>query len=65
MELIKEDLDAVYVLTPNSSHAHITVDALKAGKHVMCEKPMAKTYEEAKQMVYNKPLCTTFSRFLN
>ena len=50
-ELIKEDLDAVYVLTPNSSHAHITVDALKAGKHVMCEKPMAKTYEEAKQMV--------------
>lgn len=50
-ELIKEDLDAVYVLTPNSSHAPITIAALEADKHVMCEKPMAKTYEEAKQMV--------------
>lgn len=50
-ELLKEELDAVYVLTPNSSHSPITVAALKAGKHVMCEKPMAKTYEEAKKMV--------------
>lgn len=50
-ELIKEDLDAVYVLTPNSVHAPVTIAALKAGKHVMCEKPMAKTYAEAKAMV--------------
>lgn len=50
-ELLNEELDAVYVLTPNSEHAPITVAALEAGKHVMCEKPMAKTYEEAKQMV--------------
>ncbi|MBR2949979.1 MAG: Gfo/Idh/MocA family oxidoreductase [Lachnospiraceae bacterium] len=50
-ELIKEDLDAVYVLTPNNAHAPITIAALKAGKHVMCEKPMAKTYAEAKAMV--------------
>lgn len=50
-ELLKEDLDAVYVLTPNNAHAPITIDALKAGKHVMCEKPMAKTYAEAKAMV--------------
>ena len=50
-ELIKEELDAVYVLTPNSSHAPITIAALKAGKNVMCEKPMAKTYAEAKAMV--------------
>jgi len=49
-ELVKEDLDAVYVLTPNKSHASISIEALKAGKHVMCEKPMAKTYEEAKEM---------------
>lgn len=50
-ELLKEELDAVYVLTPNSSHAPISIAAMKAGKHVMCEKPMAKTYEEAKAMV--------------
>ena len=34
-ELIKEDLDAVYVLTPNNAHAPVTIAALKAGKHVM------------------------------
>ena len=49
-DLIKEDLDAVYVLTPNNAHAPVTIAALKAGKHVMCEKPMAKTYAEAKEM---------------
>ena len=49
--LEKEELDAVYVLTPNSEHAPITIAALKAGNHVMCEKPMAKTYAEAKAMV--------------
>lgn len=52
LELLKEkDITAVYVLTPNKSHAFISIAAMKAGKHVMCEKPMAKTYEEAKQMV--------------
>jgi len=50
-KLMKEELDAVYVLTPNKSHSFISVAAMKAGKHVMCEKPMAKTYEEAKQML--------------
>lgn len=50
-ELIKEDLDAVYVCTPNRSHALITIAALKAGRHVMCEKPMALNYEEACTMV--------------
>ena len=50
-ELLKEDVEAVYVLTPNSSHAPISNAALEAGKHVMCEKPMAKTYAEAKAMV--------------
>ena len=50
-ELIKEELDAVYVLTPNSSHAEISIAAMRAGKHVMCEKPMAKTYAQAKEMV--------------
>ncbi|GIN71511.1 oxidoreductase [Bacillus sp. J14TS2] len=46
-----ESIDVVHVLTPNDAHARITVDSLEAGKHVMCEKPMAKTTEEAKLMV--------------
>lgn len=44
-------IDVVHVLTPNKEHSFITVDALHAGKNVMCEKPMAKTYAEAKKMV--------------
>lgn len=50
-ELVKEDLTAVYVLTPNKSHAEISIAAMKAGKHVMCEKPMAKSYADAKRML--------------
>jgi len=50
-ELLKDkSIDVVHVCTPNRSHSFITVDALEAGKHVMCEKPMAKTYAEAKKM---------------
>ncbi len=50
-ELIKEDLDIVHVLTPNYLHAAITIAALDAGAHVMCEKPMAITGKEARQML--------------
>ena len=50
-ELLQEELDAVYVLTPNNSHAPISIAAMKADKHVMCEKPMATSYKEAKEMV--------------
>jgi predicted dehydrogenase len=51
-ELVKEsELEAVYVLTPNKSHSAISVAAMKAGKHVMCEKPMAKSYADAKLML--------------
>ncbi|MDR2753654.1 MAG: Gfo/Idh/MocA family oxidoreductase [Oscillospiraceae bacterium] len=44
-------IDVVHVCTPNRSHSFITVDALEAGKHVMCEKPMAINYAEAKKML--------------
>ncbi|OZU88322.1 oxidoreductase [Virgibacillus indicus] len=51
-ELLKDKaIDVVHVCTPNLSHAEISIAALAAGKHVMCEKPMAKTSEEAKRMV--------------
>lgn len=46
-----EKLDVVHVCTPNISHSEITVAALEAGCHVMCEKPMAKTAEGARKMV--------------
>jgi len=46
-----KSIDVIYVLTPNRSHSFITIDALEAGKHVMCEKPMAKTAKEARAMV--------------
>lgn len=49
--LADKSIDVVHVLTPNKEHSFITVDALHAGKHVLCEKPMAKTYAEAKAMV--------------
>ncbi|HRE26619.1 MAG TPA: Gfo/Idh/MocA family oxidoreductase [Anaerolineales bacterium] len=49
--LNRTDIDAVHVCTPNSTHAEISIAAMKAGKHVMCEKPMAKTAAEAKAML--------------
>jgi predicted dehydrogenase len=44
-------LDAVHVLTPNSSHAPIAIAAFQAGKHVLVEKPMAATAADAQAMV--------------
>jgi predicted dehydrogenase len=44
-------IDVVYVLTPNVNHSPITCAALEAGKHVMCEKPMAINYAEGKKML--------------
>ena len=45
-----KDLDAVSVCTPNVFHAPIAIDVLKAGKHVICEKPMAATLEQAEEL---------------
>lgn len=51
-ELLKdESIDVVHVLTPNVSHCPITVDAFAAGKHVLCEKPMAASTEDAQKMM--------------
>ncbi len=47
----RKDIDIVHVCTPNSTHSEISVAALQSGKHVMCEKPMAKTAAEAKAML--------------
>ena len=48
--LADPEVDAVFVLTPNYSHYTITMDALRAGKHVMCEKPVTVNYELSCEM---------------
>lgn len=51
-ELLKlKDIEVIHVLTPNSSHSEISIAAMEAGKHVMCEKPMAHTAKDAKAML--------------
>ncbi|MEK8126769.1 Gfo/Idh/MocA family oxidoreductase [Paenibacillus filicis] len=51
-ELLNDaSLDVVHICTPNDSHAEITIASLEADKHVMCEKPMAKTAADARRMV--------------
>lgn len=49
--LANKDVEAVSVCTPNHLHADVSIEAMKAGKHVLCEKPMAVTLEQAEAMV--------------
>jgi len=49
--LLLSDIDAVSICTANALHAEIAVKALRAGKHVLCEKPMATTLGECEAMV--------------
>ncbi|MCX7806961.1 MAG: Gfo/Idh/MocA family oxidoreductase, partial [Planctomycetota bacterium] len=49
--LAKEHLDAVSIATPNKFHAPLTLAAIAAGCHVLCEKPMAMNAVEAREML--------------
>ena len=65
------EVDAVYVLTPNHAHYTITMDALRAGKHVFCEKPITVDYEKSLAMaqeaekqgkILNIGVCNRYNR---
>ncbi|MEP7259400.1 MAG: Gfo/Idh/MocA family oxidoreductase [Flavitalea sp.] len=49
--IARKDIDAVDICTPNDTHAEIAIAAAAAGKIILCEKPLARTLEEAQQMV--------------
>lgn len=46
----RDDIDLIDICTPGDTHAQIAIAALEAGKHVLCEKPLANTVEEAERM---------------
>jgi predicted dehydrogenase len=50
-ECLAKDIDAVYIVLPNHMHCDFTVRAAKAGVHVLCEKPMAVSVRECRQMI--------------
>jgi predicted dehydrogenase len=65
------DLNAVFVLTPNYSHYTITMDALRAGKHVFCEKPITNNYKlsgemadeaEKRNLILNIGVCNRYHK---
>ncbi|MBO0896765.1 Gfo/Idh/MocA family oxidoreductase [Arthrobacter sp. zg-ZUI10] len=48
--IARDDVDVIDIVTPGASHAEIAIAALEAGKHVLCEKPLANSLEEAEAM---------------
>ncbi len=68
--LLNPNIDAVIVTLPNHLHAPVSLDAMEAGKHVMCEKPLATKLEDAEKLVeaskrLGKILYTCFHRRYN
>lgn len=49
--LANKEIDAISICLPNYLHASVTIAALNAGKHVLCEKPMATSKDEAEAMI--------------
>ena len=49
--IARNDIDAIDIATPNDSHAEIAIAAAQAGKHILCEKPLAMNVAEAKKML--------------
>ena len=49
--LARDDIDAVSICTPNASHHPITIAAAKAGKHILCEKPVSMQLDQAQEMI--------------
>lgn len=69
--LADPEVKAVWVLTPNYAHYYVTMDALKAGKHVFCEKPITVNYKLSKEMadeaekrglILNIGVCNRFNK---
>jgi D-xylose 1-dehydrogenase (NADP+, D-xylono-1,5-lactone-forming) len=50
-EFLNSDIEAIYISSKNSDHYQQVIDAANAGKHILCEKPLSITYEQAKEMV--------------
>lgn len=50
-DFLKSDIDAVYISSKNADHYQQVIDAANSGKHILCEKPLSLTYEQAQAMV--------------
>ncbi len=66
--LSNPDVSAVYIATPQGEHEALTTEAAKAGKHVLCEKPLAATVEQSARMIaacqqHNVLLMTAYRKY--
>ena len=63
--LADNEVDCVYVLTPNYAHYTVTMDALRAGKHVFCEKPITVNYALSKEMEEESEISGPYDQLVN